>query len=402
MLNARWSLFALLLISVWINYMDRGNLGVAAPILAPDLGIAPDQLGLLLSAFFFTYAFLQPVAGWLVDRFDVYRVYAAGFAVWSLAMAAGGLTTSFAALFASRLVLGIGESVAYPAYSRILASEFPERRRGLANALIDFASKSGSGLGTLIGGLAVARFGWRAFFLAMGLISMLWLIPWLRSAPRSEMHAARSPGVPASELLAEPRAWMTFLGLFGYNYAFYFLLNWLPSYLVTERRFSMDEMAVAGALPYAATVVASLICGVMADRMIHKGADPGRVRRRFAVTGLGIAGAALLFVPLTGIRMALAMLILTFLGGGIFSSNGWAITQRLAGPRASGTWTGFQNAIANLGGIAASLLTGWLAARYGNYFWPFVASSAALLMGAASYALIRSAEPVAWREATSS
>src|SRR6185436_12534107 len=112
MLNARWSLFALLLISVWINYMDRGNLGVAAPILAPDLGIAPDQLGLLLSAFFFTYAFLQPVAGWLVDRFDVYRVYAAGFAVWSLAMAAGGMTTSFAALFVSRLALGIGESVA--------------------------------------------------------------------------------------------------------------------------------------------------------------------------------------------------------------------------------------------------------------------------------------------------
>src|SRR5262249_30679577 len=130
-------LFGLLCVSVWINYMDRGNLSVAAPVLRPEMGIGPTQMGVLLSAFFWTYSLLQPVAGWLVDRYDVYRVYAVGFALWSLAVAGGGMAAGFGSLLASRLVLGIGESMAYPAYSRILAMSFSERERGFANAMID-------------------------------------------------------------------------------------------------------------------------------------------------------------------------------------------------------------------------------------------------------------------------
>src|SRR5438067_12367088 len=128
-------LFFLLCVSVWINYMDRGNLSVAAPALRSEMGLTPTQMGILLSGFFWTCSVLQPVAGWLVDRYDVYRLYAAGFAVWSLAVASGGLATGFTTLMLARLFLGIGESLAYPAYSRILAGAFAERQRGFANAM---------------------------------------------------------------------------------------------------------------------------------------------------------------------------------------------------------------------------------------------------------------------------
>lgn len=400
-MQMRWGLFALLLVSVWINYMDRGNLGVAAPVLAPDLGLPPEKLGLLLSAFFFTYAFLQPVAGWLVDRFDVYRLYAVGFAVWSVAMAAGGFATGLATLFISRLVLGVGESIAYPAYSRILATDFPEQRRGLGNALIDLGSKGGSGLGTLLGGLAIARFGWRAFFIFMGLASLVWLIPWLRAIPAPTVRGPQTSAATtrrAAELLVKPQAWATFLGLFCYNYAFYFLLNWLPSYLVQERKMSMDQMAVVGSLPYVATAVASLLCGVYSDRLIAKGRDASKVRKRFAVVGMILSGTALAMVPLTSTNVSVLLLIAAFAAAGVFSSNAWAITQRLAGPQASGTWTGFQNAFANLGGIASPLLTGYLVSSTGGFREAFLVSAGALIAGAFAYGLMGRIDPIPWRE----
>src|SRR5262249_51683078 len=165
--------FALLFVSVWINYMDRGNLGVAAPAILADLRIAPEKMGYLLSAFFWSYAGFQILSGWLVDRVDVSRVYAFAFFLWSVATLATGMVTGFTGLMMARVALGIGESAAYPAYSKILSVVFPEQRRGLANALIDLGTKAGPALGMLLG-LLIPRFGWRFFFVAMGSISLLW------------------------------------------------------------------------------------------------------------------------------------------------------------------------------------------------------------------------------------
>jgi MFS transporter, ACS family, D-galactonate transporter len=231
-------LFALLCISVWINYIDRGNLSVAAPVLRPDMDLTPAQMGVLLSGFFWTYSLFQPIAGWLVDRGNVYRLYAAAFAIWSLAVALGGLAPGFVTLLLSRLALGIGESLAYPAYSRMLASAFPEERRGIANAMIDVGTKAGPALGTFLGALAIGRWGWRPFFFAMGILSLLWLIPWIRAIPAVETREASGRRAHVTrQLLRRREAWVTFVGLFCFNYAFYFLLTWLPSWLVQERRF---------------------------------------------------------------------------------------------------------------------------------------------------------------------
>src|SRR5262249_22360999 len=147
----------LLAISVCINYIDRGTLSVAAPQLTIEMRLNPEQMGRLLSCFFWTYALFQIVAGWLVDRYDVRWVFGIGFLVWSGATFATGLSTGFASLLALRLLLGVGESVAYPSYSKIIAGDFPQTHRGIANAVVDVGNKSGPALGTLLGGLLVAN-----------------------------------------------------------------------------------------------------------------------------------------------------------------------------------------------------------------------------------------------------
>jgi MFS transporter, ACS family, D-galactonate transporter len=173
--GSQWAVLLLLVISIFINYIDRGNLSIAGPLLmaSPEkggLGMDPARLGQLLSAFFWTYALFQllGVVGFLLDRFDVAWVYAAAYLAWSAATAATGLANSFVVLFGLRLLLGMGESAAYPSYSKIFATHFPEHHRGMANSLIDAGSKFGPALGTLVGGLLMAQFGMAALLLRVG------------------------------------------------------------------------------------------------------------------------------------------------------------------------------------------------------------------------------------------
>ena len=190
--GSQWAVLLLLVLSIFINYIDRGNLSIAGPLLmaSPEkggLGLDPARLGQLLSAFFWTYALFQllGVVGFLLDRFNVAWVYAAAYLAWSAATAATGLANSFVVLFGLRLLLGMGESAAYPSYSKIFATHFPEHHRGLANALIDAGSKFGPALGTLLGGLLMARFGWRPFFFVLGAASLA------LADPLAEVDAAR-------------------------------------------------------------------------------------------------------------------------------------------------------------------------------------------------------------------
>ncbi len=389
------TLFGLVCFSVWINYIDRGTLSVAAPILQPELGLSATQMGVLFSGFFWTYALLQPAMGILVDRWGAYRLYAAGYAVWSVAMALGGLSTGFGTLMASRLLLGAGESVAYPCFSRIISTGFPESKRGIANAMIDVGTKVGPALGTFLGGMLIKTYGWRPFFFWMGAASLIWLVPWLRMIPKEAPALARSPEgqVPMSKLLTQWNPWVTFLGLFGYNYAFYFLLTWLPSYLVNERKYTMEKMAVVGALPFCATAIAAVLTALYADRKVAAGADSAGTRRRLLVIGLLISGTTLFGATLPSQEASMACLIVAFAGMGMFTANCWAITQTLCSTQAVGAWTGCQNCVGNMGGVVAPILTGLLIQKTGSYAAAFLAAAGMLFFSAVLYGfLLRSDE----------
>lgn len=392
----------LLALSVLINYIDRSNLSIAAPMIKDELGISASQLGTLLSAFFWTYALMQIPSGWLVDRFDVKWVFAAGFFVWCAATAVTGVLHGFVALLVIRVILGVGESVAFPSYGKILGGHFREEHRGFANALIVAGLALGPAAGMLVGGNAVARFGWRPFFLMLGLGGTLWLVPWFAWMPRRTKPPRLATSSVAEFLrILRQRSWYgTGLGQACVNYSLYFLVTWLPFYLVRGRHLSMNAMARDGGLLFLMSAIAATGWGKLADRWIRAGSSPTFVRKGsmfVGCTGLGVCLAVTAIAPgwlLTWILAANGIML------GISCCPTWAITQTLAGPEMVGRWTGLQNFVGNLAGAAAPWLTGYLLDRTGQFYWPFFITAGVTWIGAIAWTfVIGRVEQVDWKNA---
>ncbi len=390
----------LLALSVLINYIDRSNLSIAAPLLQDELHLSNTQLGTLLGAFFWIYALLQIPAGWLVDRFDVKWVFASGFFLWSLATGVTGILHGFVALVVVRVILGIGESVAFPSFSKILATYFTEARRGFPNAMLMVGMSLGPALGILIGGTVIGAFGWRPFFLVLGLGALLWLPPWLAWMPRRQPETVRqapSSRVGIKLILKQRSAWGTCLGQFSINYYLYFLVTWLPSYLKRERGLSMNAIARDGFLLFVMCAIAAAIWGKLSDRWINAGTTPTLVRKGALVVGsIGVGVFLMLMVTSQGMSF-LAMLALTGSCLGVACSSGWAVTQTLAGPAAAGRWAGVQNFVGNFAGWIAPILTGFLVDRTGQFWWAFFITAAVAWIGAVSWGfIVGPIEPVDW------
>ncbi len=390
----------LLVVSVAINYFDRGSLSIAAPALKDELGISVSQLGILLSALFWTYATFQLVSGWLVDRFPVEWVLPVGFFLWSLAETGTGVARGFGALLVLQLMVGMGESVAYPCYSKIFSEHFAEHQRGFANACIDAGAKCGPALGTLLGGLFMAHFGWRPIFLVLGLGSLIWLPLWYKWMPRSQSIAAGGSDEVASirAILSRRDAWATFVGHFCSNYFWYFVLTWLPFYLVRERHFSMSRMATIGAVAYLVTGAVTTTTGWLSDRLIAAGATPTRIRKTCMGVGMGFATIIVVVAVVPNRTASMVFLMLACMSYGVYSSSHWATTQTLAGPLAAGKWSGLQNFVANLAGVVAPLITGVVVERTGQFFWAFAISAGVSLSGAIVYVFVLGPiKPIDWR-----
>lgn len=405
--RAQWIIVLLLVASVIINYVDRSNLSIAVPVIQRQLDLSTLQVGSLMSAFFWTYAVLQVigVVGWLSDAFPVGWVLAIGYIVWSGATIATGLTSSFFALFLVRMLLGVGESVAYPCYSRIFA-ELPQQHRGRANAFIDAGTKLGPAIGAFVGGLLLIHLGWRMLFVVLGVGGCLWLLPWLKVMPKSRATKRDAVAQQASirQLLSVPSAWGTFLGHFCGNYFFYFLLAWLPTYLVREEHLSLLSMSRLTSAVFLLIAASTIMAGWISDRLIARGYSVTRVRRSVVAGGLAVASllAVLAYVH-QHVAISLSVLALACIGYGCYASNHWAISQTLAGPSMAGRWTSLQNGIANFSGIAAPWIAGWIVETHGSSRLAFVVSGAVTLTGAFLWALlVRRVEPVQWTAASCS
>jgi MFS transporter, ACS family, D-galactonate transporter len=392
----------LLSVSVLINYVDRGTLSIAAPILKDDLRLTASQLGVLLSSFFWTYALFQIVSGWLVDRFEVNWLLALGVLLWSVATLSTGLVHGFVLLLTARLILGIGESVAYPSYNKIIAKHFQASLRGRANGLISAGWAAGPALGTLVGGLLIARVGWRLFFVVLGAASLLWLLPWAKWMPRGPGLATSKAVEPATilEILKQRSAWGTFVGLFCFNYLWYFLITWLPFYLVRQRNFSIQAMSLVGGAAFFALAISVTASGWGADRWIASSGNPTLVLKTFCGAGLAIASISFVVVFLVADHtLAMAILIFSCIALGMCSPNLWTMTQILAGPQTTGRWTGLENFCGNLAGIIAPVVVGRILDRTGQFFWAFAITGVVTLLGSASYFfLVGPVVPIEWRQ----
>ncbi len=370
----RWPVVTLLFLAVLINYVDRGNLSIAAVPLMEDFGLAPVSMGTLLSAFFWTYAALQIPMGWVVDRYDLRWTYAGALLIWSFASAAVGLATSFAQIFALRLLLGAGEAMAYPASLTYIRRNFPEDKRGLPTAVFLSGVMVGPAVGAFLAGALLEVTGWRQLFIYTGLGGCLWLIPWLILVPsgRPRSVAAESEKVGRRRtawrrLLRHPTFWGITSGMFCYSYYWYFCLTWIPSYLVLEYDLSFLKMGTYTALPLLGMAMVSLLSGRVADRMIARGGRAIPVRRNFVCTGfvLGGSGLALLVAPTA--EAALVVLFCSLVGLGVTSANFWALTQALAPRSVVGRVVGYQNTISNIAGLCAPILTGYLVGGQGSF-----------------------------------
>lgn len=398
-----WIALGLLVISVCINYADRGNLGVAAHSMQTELHFSPQELGILLASFSLTYSLMQLLAGPAIDRWNVNWLYALGFLLWSAATGLTGLASSFATILCLRLALGAGESIAYPAYSKIICAVFPENLRGTANALIDAGSKMGPALGVMLGVKLLDRFTWRGMFVVIAVASAVWLIPWCAVIPKLSIRDAprtRCWSPSYAQLLRTRAFWGTVLGLFGANYAWFFLLNWIPYYFEVDRHITGDRLALLGSLPFWSVAGSSMLLGVCADALIRRGHEPGRVRRGFICFGL--LGCCLFMIPAVLVRQPLLFQVFLFaslasMGG--FSSNHWALTQRLSGVEAAAKWTGCQNCIGNFAGVVANYLGGVTLAAFHSFIPAFGLTVLAMLSGVFGYwFVIRRPTPVKWEQ----
>jgi MFS family permease len=343
-------------------------MGIAAPLMKSELGLSEKTYGIAFSAFFWIYAPVQLFAGWLCDRFSVYKLMAAGILLWAGSTLLMGLAGGFASLAVLRIMLGVGESISFPGSSKIIARHIPAERRGAANAAVAAGIAIGPAVGTLAGGLILAQWGWRAIFLVFGLVTLLWLLPWretLRALPKTGYHDAGAR-VPMASLMSKWPLWSMSIGHCLGNYCFYFLLAWLPLYLTKARGFTIPEMTFLATLGYAVQAVCALGYGHFSDWWTRSGRSEAACRRWMMVASQALAAAAILGLAFAESTVSVALLLcLAGAASASLSLNLYAVAQMFAGPRASGTWVGMQNAIGNLSGIFGPIVTGIVVERAG-------------------------------------
>lgn len=400
-LPQRWWLMILLVTSMLFCYAQRGALSVAAPFMSEDLGFNPATTGALLSAFFWVYSFMQMPSGWLVDRFGVRLAYAFGFAFWSLTSILTGLAKNLASLILLRVSLGLGQAVAFPASARATANWFQERERGMVTGLYLAGVRYGSALISLFGAWFLTRYDWRLFFVVIGAVSLVWLLPWIgflkkwEEKPKIAASALRQEtpqqgaSFKESLLLLNNRSVMgIFLGFFAYDYVWFVFQTWLPSYLVMERKFSKVEMGVFSAMPYLAMSVIILISGALSDWLVRRGYDEKRVRKIFIVSGLLVC---CLVVPAGMVEdkmTAVWLLTISLSGLGIASPNTWTLTQAVCSKKIVGTVSGIQNFGGNIGGVIAPMLTGFIVQVTGSFALALGLCGAILAGGVIAYWLL--------------
>lgn len=396
-ITPRWLIIGLLSLGVIIAYVDRTNISVAlaTPEFKRFFQLNDQDRGTLNSAFFWSYAFLQIPAGWVVDRYGVKIPYAIGFLFWSLISAGTALSSSVTQLFALRFLLGVGESVVTPASMRWIRFNFAEKERGLAVGLYMTGTKIGPAIGAPIAVWLINQYDWRKMFLILGVGCLVWLIPWLmliqdndREKEKEAARKTKQPDVSFGRVMASPVIWGTIIGTFCYMYFVYFCMTWMPAYFVERRHLSLSSMSLYTFFSFGGMAAMAALAGWAADRMIARGGNPVKVRKGFTIAGFLMASTEVIGALSDSVSVALFFAVFSLTGLGLATANYWALTQTLIPGGAIGRIVGVQNCAANLPGIVAPILTGWLKQTTGSYDAPMQAIWFFLILGIAAYVFL--------------
>ena len=364
-MSRRWVVVALIFSGIVISYIDRGNLSIAAESMMKDFGIPPATMGVLLSAFFWSYAAFQIPAGAITDRIGIRRVYAAAFLLWSLASGAIALSRGPTDIVLMRVLLGLGEAAGPIASLSFIRQNFSGSEQGLPTAIYIAGQNLGPALGALGGAIVVDRLGWRYLFAATGLGALLWLPWWWWLAPRGvtgtadRPRSARRPW-PWRLVMSNPAFWAVSLSIFLSSYFWYFVLTWVPAYLTMSRGFSTIEMGRVLSTPLFIMAGLNIAAGSIADRLAARSGSVFRIRILFAATGYIFAAAILLLLVLPGRGVVFPILLVSMCATGIGNTNYWAMSQHAPPPDMVGRTIGYLNTISQIAGGMAPLITGWI------------------------------------------
>ena len=403
----RWMIAGVLGLGVLINYLDRVNLSVSQDALSREFGISLVAFGYLLSAYSWTYALLQLPSGLVLDRFGVRRVGCVSTFLWSVASFAAAAATGFTTLFGARLLLGVGEAPTFPANAKAIGYWFPDAERSLATAIFDAAAKFASAIGVPIIGLLLLRFGWRYSFAATGAVSLLYFLLFYRLyrdpsddaalSARERDHLAQGgaqregagsapPGGALTYLLRQPEVWGLGIGFAAYNYSFYLLLTWLPTYLSGYLAVDMLHSFLYTSVPWMFATATDLIAGGwLVNALIARGWNALRVRQCVLIggtaLGLGIFGAVYARTP------AAALFWISISLGGLAAAApvAWSIPALIAPRGTVGTLGAVINFGNQLSAIAAPIATGHIVQATHSFAGAFTAAAAFLLLGICGY-----------------
>ncbi len=402
----RWGIAWLLGFGVLVNYFDRVNLSVSHQALVASFGISNVVFGYLSSAYNLTYAMCQLPVGVLLDKFGVRRVGRISTALWSVASFAAAVTPNIAGFFGARFLLGVGEAPTFPANAKAIGLWFPAEERSFATAIFDAAAKFASAIGVPLIGVLLIAVGWRWSFAATGVVSLgyFWLFSRIYCDPdqdqrltegeRSYIGEVTFPGEAAKQkaslgyLLRRKKVIGLAIGFGSYNYIFYLLLTWLPTYLASALHVDLLHSFLYTGVPWLFATVTDLAAGLASDALIKRGRDASRVRKAILVVGmafgLGILGAAHAHTPVS----ALFWISMSIGGLSAAAPIGWSIPSMIA-PRGSvGTVGGIINFSGQVSGIAAPIVTGYVLNATKSYAWVFGISAIYLLIGILSYVVL--------------
>ena len=404
----QWALVGLLILAACVNYIDRSTLAIANHDIATELHLSPGEMGLLLSAFAWTYALFQLPAGILADRVGPRIMLTVGMVFWSVAQILSGTVGSFRSFLVARAGLGVGESPMFTAGARASVDWFPVRDRGFPLGLFNAASSLGPAIAPPLLTALMLAFGWRPMFMLMGaaglLVALLWSLhyrsPEQAGVPRDDLAAIRDgdaghdqgPAGPAVwlRLFAVPTTWALMGGLFGIVYVTWLYVSWLPDYLETVRHVSVARTGLLAALPQFAGFIGGCLGGWLSDLLAHRDIDPVTSRKIPTMCGLLVAGGLTALAPWFGSTpwALTAMSVAMFFAYGAGSCS-WALGATLTPPRMVATLESIQNIGGSIGGALAPLLTGLTVQRFHAFGPAFLIAAVAAAASAASYAFVR-------------
>ncbi len=408
----------LLAFGVMIAFFDRINLAVSQNALHVSFGVSLIAFGYLSSAFNWSYAFMQMPAGMLLDRFGVRRVGRVSTCLWSVTSFVAAISPGLASFFFARLLLGVAEAPTFPANAKAIGYWFPQHERSLAIAITDAAAKFSSAIGVPFLGLLLLHFGWRYTFAATGLLSLLYFVMFyafyrnptedLRLSAEELRYISQGSTQqqqPQSQvkgpsvlwyLLGQRKVYGLALGWGAYNYSFYLLLNWLPTYLAIAHHMDLLHSAFYTSAPWLfATLTDLVVGGWLVDALIQRGWNANRVRQfvLIAGTGFGLAifGAAhphSAFAALCWISLAL---------GGLAAAApvAWTVPSLIAPRDSVGTLASIANMSGQFAAISAPIITGYIVSATHSFASAFITAAVILFLGIFGYAfLLGRIEPI--------